>query len=200
MLLRLLKRRPSRRTTRGGSAKGRHAGVAHTAYLRHLVELELSARRGRRIERLQKVSDLPSEKTLATHHETRLTTKRDSPRSATHHETRLTTKRDSPRSATHHETRLTTKRDSPRNATHHEARLPTKRDSPRNATPHEARLTSDGDGGTRRLRRSPLEQQSERLEQEEGPVSAQPADLESCTVPAKRHARPPMFHVEQHEQ
>ena len=46
--------------------KAESQGLTHTEYLRHLVELELSARRGRRIERLQKASELPSEKTLQT--------------------------------------------------------------------------------------------------------------------------------------
>ncbi|MBK7864190.1 MAG: ATP-binding protein [Archangiaceae bacterium] len=46
--------------------KAEKQGVTHPAFLRTLVELELSERRARRIERLRKASALPSEKTLAT--------------------------------------------------------------------------------------------------------------------------------------
>ena len=66
MLLRLLKLPTFAAHHEEEARKAETQGVAHTAYLRHLVELELSARRGRRIERLQKASGLPSEKTLAT--------------------------------------------------------------------------------------------------------------------------------------
>lgn len=41
-------------------------GWSFTAYLRHLVELELSERKDRKIQRLRKDSDLPADKTLAT--------------------------------------------------------------------------------------------------------------------------------------
>ena len=41
-------------------------GWTFTAYLRHLVELELNERKERKIQRLRKDSDLPTEKTLAT--------------------------------------------------------------------------------------------------------------------------------------
>lgn len=63
---------------------GAHEEVARKAekdgwgclqYLRHLVELELEERRQRRIERLQRASDLPSEKTLATLESSKLPTK-----------------------------------------------------------------------------------------------------------------------------
>ena len=66
MLLRLLKLPAFAAHHEEEARKAETQGVAHTAYLRHLVELELCARRGRRIERLQKASGLPSEKTLAT--------------------------------------------------------------------------------------------------------------------------------------
>lgn len=48
------------------ATKAEKQGLTHSAFLRHLVELELSARRARRIERLLKASELPKEKTLAT--------------------------------------------------------------------------------------------------------------------------------------
>lgn len=66
MLLRLLKLPAFATNHEEEARKAETQGVSHTAYLRHLVELELSSRRGRRIERLQKASELPSEKTLAT--------------------------------------------------------------------------------------------------------------------------------------
>ena len=65
MLLRLLKLPAFAAHHEEEARKAETQGVAHTAYLRHLVELELSARRGRRIERLQRASDLPSEKGAA---------------------------------------------------------------------------------------------------------------------------------------
>jgi len=42
------------------------AGWTFQAYLRHLVELELTERRQRKVQRLQKDSGLPADKTLAT--------------------------------------------------------------------------------------------------------------------------------------
>ena len=66
MLLRLLKLPAFAANYEEKGRKAESQGLTHTAYLRHLVELELSARRGRRIERLQKASELPSEKTLET--------------------------------------------------------------------------------------------------------------------------------------
>ncbi len=66
MLLRLLKLPAFAMSHEEEARKAETKGVSHTAYLRHLVELELSSRRGRRIERIQKASQLPSEKTLAT--------------------------------------------------------------------------------------------------------------------------------------
>ena len=41
-------------------------GWSYGRYLHHLAELEVEERRRRRIERLQRASNLPSEKTLAT--------------------------------------------------------------------------------------------------------------------------------------
>lgn len=46
--------------------KAEKQGLSHTVFLRTLVEIELEERRTRRIERLLKASELPSEKTLAT--------------------------------------------------------------------------------------------------------------------------------------
>lgn len=66
MLLRLLKLPAFATHYEEEAQKAEKQGVAHAAFLRHLVELELSSRRGRRIERLLKLSELPSEKTLAT--------------------------------------------------------------------------------------------------------------------------------------
>jgi DNA replication protein DnaC len=75
MLLRLLKLPAFAAHHKEEAQKAETQGVAHTAYLRHLVELELSSRRGRRIERLLKASELPSEKTLATLKPEKLPTK-----------------------------------------------------------------------------------------------------------------------------
>jgi DNA replication protein DnaC len=50
-------------------------GWSFQQYLRHLIELELSQRRTRRIERLLKGSGLPGEKTLATLNQEKLTAK-----------------------------------------------------------------------------------------------------------------------------
>lgn len=55
--------------------KAEKDGWSCLQYLRHLVELELGERRQRRIERLQRASDLPSEKTLATLESSKLPTK-----------------------------------------------------------------------------------------------------------------------------
>lgn len=66
MLLRLLKLPAFATSYEEEARKAETKGISHTAYLRHLVELELSSRRSRRIERLQKASGLPTEKTLAT--------------------------------------------------------------------------------------------------------------------------------------
>lgn len=48
------------------AAKAEKGGWTFTQYLRHLCDLEMDARRQRKEERLQKQSDLPGEKTLAT--------------------------------------------------------------------------------------------------------------------------------------
>jgi DNA replication protein DnaC len=50
-------------------------GWTFDAYLCHLVELELAERRGRRVDRLRKASDLPADKTLAALDVERLPTK-----------------------------------------------------------------------------------------------------------------------------
>lgn len=65
MLLRLLKLPAFAAHSEEQSQKAEKQGIAHADFLRHLVELELSSRRGRRIERPLKASGLPSEKTLA---------------------------------------------------------------------------------------------------------------------------------------
>ena len=54
MLLRLLKLPAFAANHEEEGRKAESQGLSHTAYLRHLVELELSARRGRRIERFRK--------------------------------------------------------------------------------------------------------------------------------------------------
>lgn len=66
MLLRLLKLPGFAAHYEDEARKAEKQGLTHTVFLRSLVELELSARRSRRIERLLKASGLPSEKTLAT--------------------------------------------------------------------------------------------------------------------------------------
>ena len=48
------------------SKKADKQGLTHKVFLRALVELEIEERRARRVERLLKASELPSEKTLAT--------------------------------------------------------------------------------------------------------------------------------------
>lgn len=48
------------------SKKADKQGLTHKVFLRTLVELEIEERRARRVERLLKASELPSEKTLAT--------------------------------------------------------------------------------------------------------------------------------------
>ncbi len=50
-------------------------GWGCTQYLRHLVELEIEDRRQRRIERLQRASELPADKTLGALDTTKLPTK-----------------------------------------------------------------------------------------------------------------------------
>jgi DNA replication protein DnaC len=57
------------------AAKAEHEGWTFLQYLRHLVELEINDRQRRRVERLQKGSGLPAEKTLATLNQNRLPTK-----------------------------------------------------------------------------------------------------------------------------
>jgi DNA replication protein DnaC len=54
-----------------GEQAGRD-GWPHTHYLRHLAEMEVNDRRVRRIQRLLKISSLPSEKTLAALEQDRL--------------------------------------------------------------------------------------------------------------------------------
>jgi DNA replication protein DnaC len=66
MLLRQLKL-PGFAAHHGEEARrAEQQGLTYEAFLRTLVELEIAQRRGRRIERLLKLSGLPSEKTLAT--------------------------------------------------------------------------------------------------------------------------------------
>jgi len=48
------------------AARAEREGWGFAEYLRHLCEVELEERKGRRIERLLRASKLPSEKTLAT--------------------------------------------------------------------------------------------------------------------------------------
>lgn len=48
------------------ASQAEKGGWTFTQYLRHLCDLEMDARRQRKEERLQKQSDLPGEKTLAT--------------------------------------------------------------------------------------------------------------------------------------
>lgn len=66
MLLRVLKLPGFAAHYAEQSKKAEKQGHSHTAFLRTLVELELAERRARRIERLLKASELPTEKTLAT--------------------------------------------------------------------------------------------------------------------------------------
>lgn len=57
------------------ATKAERDGWTFQQYLRHLVELEVSERSGRRIQRLLKASGLPHEKTIATLQQERLPTK-----------------------------------------------------------------------------------------------------------------------------
>lgn len=66
MLLRALKLPTFSAQHEEEAKKAEKQGWSFVTYLRHLAELELAERQGRRIERLQKASDLPPEKTLAT--------------------------------------------------------------------------------------------------------------------------------------
>jgi DNA replication protein DnaC len=66
MLLRVLKLPTVARHAEEVAQKAEREGWTFGQYLRHLVELEVAERRRRRIERNQRDSDLPSEKTLAT--------------------------------------------------------------------------------------------------------------------------------------
>jgi DNA replication protein DnaC len=65
MLLRALKLPSFAAHHEDEAKKAESEGWAFTRYLRHLVELELAERKGRRIERLLKTSGLPAEKTLS---------------------------------------------------------------------------------------------------------------------------------------
>ena len=66
MLLRVLKLPTVARHAEEVAQKAEREGWTFGQYLRHLVELEVAERRRRRIERNQRDSDLPAEKTLAT--------------------------------------------------------------------------------------------------------------------------------------
>lgn len=66
VLLRALKLPTVARHADEVAQKAEHEGWSFGQYLRHLMALEVEERRRRRIERNQRDSDLPSEKTLAT--------------------------------------------------------------------------------------------------------------------------------------
>jgi DNA replication protein DnaC len=72
MLLRALKLPAVARYAAEVAQKAEREGWTFGRYLHHLAELEVEERRRRRIERLQRESDLPREKTLATLDRTRL--------------------------------------------------------------------------------------------------------------------------------
>lgn len=57
------------------AARGEREGWSFTDYLRYLVELELDDRQRRRIDRLQRASNLPADKTLVALDQSRLPTK-----------------------------------------------------------------------------------------------------------------------------
>jgi DNA replication protein DnaC len=66
LLLRALKLPTVARCAEEVARKAEREGWSFVQYLHHLVELEVQERKLRRIERLQRASDLPAEKTLAT--------------------------------------------------------------------------------------------------------------------------------------
>jgi DNA replication protein DnaC len=66
MLLRQLKLPSFEQHQEELGRKAERDGWRHQEYLRHLAEMELGERRGRRIQRLLKSSELPSDKTLGT--------------------------------------------------------------------------------------------------------------------------------------
>ena len=66
VLLRALKLPTVARHAEEVAQKAEHEGWSFGQYLRHLMALEVEERRRRRIERNQRDSELPSEKTLAT--------------------------------------------------------------------------------------------------------------------------------------
>src|SRR5256885_17272515 len=72
MLLRVLKLPTVARHAEEVAHKAEREGWTFGQYLRHLVELEVQERQRRRIERHQRDSDLPGEKTLATLNRNRL--------------------------------------------------------------------------------------------------------------------------------
>jgi DNA replication protein DnaC len=72
MLLRVLKLPTVARHAEEVAHKAEREGWTFGQYLRHLVELEVQERQRRRIERHQRDSDLPGEKTLATLNRKRL--------------------------------------------------------------------------------------------------------------------------------
>ena len=66
MMLRVLKMPTMGKHTEEVAAQAEREGWSFVQYLRHLVSLELEERRRKRIERCQRESNLPAEKTLAT--------------------------------------------------------------------------------------------------------------------------------------
>jgi DNA replication protein DnaC len=75
ILLRALKLPTIGRNAADVAQKAEKEGWTFGQYLHHLAELEVEERRRRRIARLQKESDLPHEKTIATLQRSRLTPK-----------------------------------------------------------------------------------------------------------------------------
>lgn len=66
LMLRSLRLPTVARSAEDVARKAEHEGWSFGQYLHHLVELEVQDRKLRRIDRLQRASDLPGEKTLAT--------------------------------------------------------------------------------------------------------------------------------------
>lgn len=75
MLLRLLKLPSFATSYEEAGARAEREGWTFSQYLRQLCELEVSDRRERRIERLLRQSELPSDKTLATLNAKKLSSK-----------------------------------------------------------------------------------------------------------------------------
>jgi len=75
VLLRALKLPAFTRHAEEIAIKATREGWTFSHYLQHLAELEVEARRSRRVERALHESDLPAEKTLATLDRARLSSK-----------------------------------------------------------------------------------------------------------------------------